>query len=733
MAEPGYTTDLQTINLAQDTGSWDELDDWAGGGTIYTDETDYYIQGGNCSSQLATKTGAQDETSLIVDYGSDLSASFTSGICVFMWHVFLPANALDTFANGGTRLIVAADVTEFDAWKTGGKDFGRNPYGGWQNVAVDPTFPPDYQDDGAVGNGGVYRWFGGGVYLLAAIGKGAPHGVDAIRYGRGNIIVSEGTVSTPCNFIQMAQKNDDPDLRWGLFQEQAGIYLWKGLMTIGTATSAAYFDDENINITIDDTPRTYPDFNKIEIRNSSSNVYWTNINFAAVNAAGLSVGRLVVVNNATFILNGCSFTDMNELTFQSNSDINGTTFRRCDLVTQGGAPFDGCSFSVPSSAVGLLVNSNLETITNCDFISDGTGHAIELTASGDGGLTFDGNTFSQYASADGSTGNEALYNNSGGNITINLQNTTSIPSIRNGVGSNTSVQLAVTLTLSGIVSGSEVRIQTARGINPSGAELFHVETTTGADVEWTYNFSDFGAEYLIDIIMHHVEYTHLRIDDLELPDANSTIPIQQSGDRWYANPIITKTETFGKRPTDTWQTWVDSYMDSDNPTLKYNTEESLLTYLSVDIPIFSPKIGDSIIPSFSTVNSAKIWLYIYANDQTGSEGAAAKLLRRNWVTTEVTWNEWSNGNAWTTGGGTDTTDDIYGSSGDITIVGAGQTGWVSWTVTDDIQDWLDGTYPNLYGWLIIGGGIGGLGWEARSSNYLANTSLRPYLSINWTQ
>ena len=35
MTAPSYATDLETINLAENTGTWDELDDWNGGGTVY--------------------------------------------------------------------------------------------------------------------------------------------------------------------------------------------------------------------------------------------------------------------------------------------------------------------------------------------------------------------------------------------------------------------------------------------------------------------------------------------------------------------------------------------------------------------------------------------------------------------------------------------------------------------------------------------------------------------------
>ena len=117
MAVPNYSTDLTNITLAQDADAWTEMSDWGGGGTIYTDETDFYIQGGNCTSQICTKTGAQDETSLVVNYTSDLAGSFAADDCVFMWQVFLPANAVGTWDAGGLRLIIGADTNNFSAWR----------------------------------------------------------------------------------------------------------------------------------------------------------------------------------------------------------------------------------------------------------------------------------------------------------------------------------------------------------------------------------------------------------------------------------------------------------------------------------------------------------------------------------------------------------------------------------------------------------------------------------------
>jgi len=535
MAAPNYSTDLQTINLAQDTGTWDELADWAGGGTIYTDETDYYIQGGNCTSQICTKTGAQDETSLVVDYGSDLSASFTAGeTCVFMWQVFLPANAVANWDGGGLRLIVGADLNNFDAWRVGGNDVGRNPYGGWQNVVVDPSNTPDYQDDGATGNGGTYRWFGSGLYLDAAIGKGAPHGVDAIRYGRGTLTVSGGDSGNGYGtFAGMAAANDDSNARWGLFQEQAGVYLWKGLMSFGvsgTNQNACDFRDSNVNITIDIAPRTYRTFNRIEIHQTTSRVDWTGINISSLPPSGYDTpGDLVVVDNADVNFDGCSFTDMGEFTFQSNSTIDNTTFRRCEQVDWGSAAFDGCTFET-TRASAAIYTEDLADIDNCTFTGGDEGNnAIHMAASGT--YTFIGNTFSGYG-ASGSP-SAAIYHDSGGHLEINVQGGDS-PTVYNVGASTSEVNNPVILTLSGIVSGSEVRIYEAGTITElDGVEDSYLDDGTGITTKFEYPYTYVASTY-VDIVIHHIYYEYYRLESYLLLASSTSIPISQEWDRWYS-------------------------------------------------------------------------------------------------------------------------------------------------------------------------------------------------------
>lgn len=535
MAVPSYDVDLDDINLAEDVTPWDELDDW-GGAAAADDETDYYIQGSQCISAQPAKTGAQEPSSQVVDYGSNLAAHFTSGrTCVFVWQIYQPANALDTYDNGGMRVAVAENLGNFSAWKTGGNDFGRNPYGGWQNVVVYPSYPYDYLDDGATGNQGVYQWFGSGLYPTAIPSKGTPFATDAIRYGRGDYRIEFGTGVNPCTFTEMASTNDIGTNRWGLFQEQAGAYLWKGLISLGTSANPVHFVDSNQNISVDITDRTYESFNKIEIKDVDSVVDWTGISIASLDKTSLSTGKLEVIDDADVNMDTCTFTDMNSFIFKSNSTINNTTFRRCGPVKQGSGVFDGCIFENSTAAVSLSAN-DLDLIDNCNFFSDGSNHGIEISpAHTRGSVTLQGCIFTDYASVSGSTGNESIYNNSGTFIKIYIVDG-DFPTIRNGVSSTTQVILASTYTLTGLVSGSEINFVR----QDDGSTLYHVESANEDDgtgrgrYKAVYSYS-YVSDIPIYIYIHHLEYDWMNITDT-LTDTNKITPVDQKLDRWYSNP-----------------------------------------------------------------------------------------------------------------------------------------------------------------------------------------------------
>jgi len=461
MAVPTYSTDLQPIYDANNNTNWYELTGHTSGGADAY-ETDYFIQGAGCVSQ-STGVATAQTAGLQFDYLSDMSSSMSTGYCFFTWMIFLPANAITAWASGGIRFGVGSSAGNMNFWNAVGSDFGRNPYGGWQNIAIDPTFTPD-QTDGTPTS--AYQFFGSMPNIASAVSKGNPHGVDAIRYGRGQLVITDGSLADGYGtFSGLAAKNDANDAtdgynRWGLFQAEGTGYLWKGLMSLGTASTACQFVDSNKNITVDNTPRTYATFNKIEISNASSIIDWTNINFIALSASQLSRGDFQMVDNATVGMDSCSFTDMNTFIFNSNATIVDSTFRRCGQITGGGGAFDSCTLANSTAAVTLVL-TNLNQATDCTFGSDGSNHAVDLgTVSGTTSMNWN-NYLTGYAVSDGSSGNEAIKVNVAASqiLTINVGAGYSTPSIYNtgsGTVSVVSGQVTTSVIVQALSDGSVI-------------------------------------------------------------------------------------------------------------------------------------------------------------------------------------------------------------------------------------------------------------------------------------
>jgi hypothetical protein len=171
----------------------------------------------------------------------------------------------------------------------------------------------------------------------------------------------------------------------------------------------------------------------------------TGFTFQLLDITTASKGRLLMTADADVALDNCTFIDMDSFIFSVSTNavtIDGSIFRRCGLVTQGGATFESCVFDEPSGAVAFLVD-DLDIVDNCIFNSDGTGHALELDASMAGNsYTMSGCSFVGYAATDGSTGNEAIYNNTDGPVTIGV-GTGQIPTVHDDGTSVTIITASV--------------------------------------------------------------------------------------------------------------------------------------------------------------------------------------------------------------------------------------------------------------------------------------------------
>jgi len=482
-----YSTDLSTLTTAE-SGTWYELTGTILGFTLSgagspSIDTENYIQGTNCYSQTTGKA-VDAEISIVFDNGSGYS--FSAGDVVFGWCFYAVGVNLKTKANSGWMFVICDSLTTGDYFVIGGSDSGRNPYGGWMNVAIDPT-ATESGTLGAGGNGGTYRYFGQVCNTLGEISKGTPSGVDAIRAGRGIISVTGSGGS----FTELASYNDynggstppgsgstsvDSGRHvLGLFQENGGVFLWKGLLSFGTSSTSVTFSDSNETIIIDDCPHTYASFNKIEVHNASSSVTLTNISFISTASTANGKGYFEMVDNATVTLNGCLFLSMGTFIFQSNGSINNCSFVGCGQITHGGADFESCSFqgyegtsdtAYMTYAVAADPDGELD---NCSF-TKGTAstHAIEFDATNTPTtITLRGINFSGYNASNGNTDSTLYFPSTSKSYTVNLVGCSGNISYKVGSGGSvTLVSNPVTflVTVKDIETGSV--IQNARVFSP---------------------------------------------------------------------------------------------------------------------------------------------------------------------------------------------------------------------------------------------------------------------------
>lgn len=487
MAVAAYSTNLTLLDDCNtDTGYAEPTaSGWTSLNAESFSETDAFIQNAN-SISASVKVGVGATL-----FDNTTGITLGTNDAVLVWVYYTTPNSLDTESNGGIRQIIGASQADFDYVVHGGSD--SYVYGGWINLAMGSPAQITTTSVGS-GTGTTYRWHGWAFKALSVPSKGNPYFVDAMRYGRCDIVASAGDSGTPANFTDMAAKNDANDgtagyNRWGLFQATPSGYLWKGLMSLGISGGAAvYFEDSNAVISIDNTKNVTAAFNAVEINVASSTVKWSNVAMSALGTT--SRGTFTVVDNATVLLDGCAFTDMGDFTFTSGTnpnDIFDTTFRRCGSITAAGADFNGSQVlepNVSANTSGLIWDVATDPdglLDNMTFTkTSGTAHhAIEFGTTIPSGANYTlrgcafGTDFSN--SKPGTTGDETFhFKDTTGTITLNLVGCTGNFGYRTEGVTVTLVEdpvtTAITITDTAsppvAISGARVFIETSSGTGP---------------------------------------------------------------------------------------------------------------------------------------------------------------------------------------------------------------------------------------------------------------------------
>lgn len=542
MAIAAYDSDLTSANggeltIASTVGNWDESSDgaWDDAGTMVA-ETNFYIQGSECISAQFTKTGVG---TIINIQGASFTVD-TDG-AILIWSFWASPSSLTTYAAGGIRTLVGNTLGDFYAYKASGSDFEPNPIGGWANYAIDPA---SATIDTTVGSP-TGTWTHVGMAINAtAQSRGNPHAVDAIRVGRCSLEVTAGDATAYGTFTGMSDFDTSTDQRYALFQKVFGGYKWQGLMSIGLTGPSVDFRSSNANIFVANAPQVSSNFNKIEIRNTSSNVEWTSISISAQDgvdnliAATASRGNFEVVDNATVALTSCTFTDMGTFIFNDGANsntIDKTTFRRCDKLTTGGATITNSVIdSSFNTTVAVTTASPTEAakISDTTFSSDGSGNGLEITGTA-ANITLTGIDFESYSLT--VDADKAIYVNiATGSMTININGGSGVTAdshVRTA-GATVTISADVTITFSGMKDNSEVRIyRVSDGTEVDGIENATAGTTDNRTFTWSA-----PAALAVNYVIHNWDgatpyYQTLRKNNYSVPASNTTIEIAQLIDR----------------------------------------------------------------------------------------------------------------------------------------------------------------------------------------------------------
>lgn len=542
MAAPSYTEDLTDFALAENsegTGGtyWDEpsATGWTDGGTETFDTgPDYpYLQGSNACTQQATKAsigGLMANNPLGGTPGSAVTVPTDGAFLV--WQFFASTLALDTEANGGFRVIIGDGFGAFYGWKVGGADADFYPYGGWQCHAVDPDNGPS-ADYTAGSPAGTWSHAGAAFKSLTAIGKGNPHAVDAIRFGRCSSIFTQGDVTPngPCTFAGFVAADESGSTRWGLARSVPGGYLWQGRMQLGTSGTAVYFVDSNKSIIWGRTPKVSSNFNLIEVNNASSQVVWTNITHRCLSTQ--SPTRVIVNNNADLDWDLCQFYSFGTMVFGGTVGYcTNAKFQGCGQISPKGSNLSGSEFAAyEGTADSGYVNWDVSTdpngkLDNCDFTKGSAStHAIEFDATNSPTtMTLVNHSYSGYNAANGQTDSTLYFKRTSGTITVNYNG--DLPTYKTA-GATINLVSSVTVTLTGLVDNTEVRVYKTS----DDSVVDGIENTSGGT--WAFSAASGLGVYMR---IFHVNYDPADIIGYTMPASNTSIPVKQVFDRGYKNP-----------------------------------------------------------------------------------------------------------------------------------------------------------------------------------------------------
>jgi hypothetical protein len=330
-----------------------------------------------------------------------------------------------------------------------------------ETYAVSGSWANFLSNIGSISSVGIYF-----TTLSKALGGGVNCYVDIIRYGNDGLRITGGTPTEGgwgmFSEIVAEDKSTDNLKAHGIIREYtAGIYGCQGPLTFGDSGTAidSHFFDDGVVVAFED--RAIDDdkyYFHVEGNSGADN------DFILSNSTISTAGPYVTCdfssgNIDTLTLDTVVFSNLgNSITFSNSADATGhtvdsCTFTGCGQIDPGDVTFSNnvISGSVANDLGALLLDADgASNLSNLSFIgidtgTNGIGHAIYIPPGATGTYTLSNFAYSGYGST--GTTDAAVYNNSGGSVTLEINGGDS-PTYYNGAGSSTSIVNTKTLTVS---------------------------------------------------------------------------------------------------------------------------------------------------------------------------------------------------------------------------------------------------------------------------------------------
>lgn len=510
MAAPTITVNLTLINNADTaTTNWDKF---GAGGQVGAD-ADVYIQDSGVAANIQKAVVTTVPTSEVgLQYnGGDSTSLWGAQDHLYVWANYTAPAKLQTTANGGQRICFGNQGGSVDSFYVGGSE-AEYISGGWRCLVASPTLTPQNIDIAPAANG-VYNSFGAAGVGAESVGKDN-FLVDVIRYGRGLQITGGGGGDTVGTMKSFTDENDNIANQYGVTRGAGAGARVQGEVSIGhtDATSTdTYFSDANYAIFVPNKNplsasslyATLDTFTGIRVLGSGTTAIFSNFSFSTDDAYDkgyfscqpsypFSYSSGVVP--ASVELNGCTFQNWGQTQMSGLTTATNTTWIGCEPITLNSGKLDNCTVEAGIGGTYVFAGSTPNNISNTSFITPtsgvGTGHAIEVTASGS--YDFVNNVFQD---ADGNafgvtdTDTAAIHINGAGlDVTFNISgnDATSEPTYKlTGAGATVAFNAAVTVNVTGLPVVPDPQDATEIRVLVAGQDLFATATgigTTNPDV-----------------------------------------------------------------------------------------------------------------------------------------------------------------------------------------------------------------------------------------------------------